>query len=88
MTKRIHPALKILSLCMVVIALLSIAPAVFAAEPTETLNAASAGEDIVSPLAEETGWAYRTYNGYLQKRLWSYTEGVWLTDWITIGVAA
>lgn len=36
----------------------------------------------VSPRAEETEWVYRIYNGYLQKRLWSLTRGIWLTDWI------
>ena len=30
---------------------------------------------------EETQWYYRNYNGRLQRRLWSITEGVWLTDW-------
>lgn len=79
---------KILSLCMVVFTLLSIVPAVFAVEPANTLSPASVGEDVVSPMIEETGWYYRTYNGLLQMRLWSYTEGVWLTDWITIGTAA
>ena len=39
-----------------------------------------------SPQAEETGWFFRTTNdGLLQKRLWSYTYGIWLTDWITVG---
>lgn len=32
--------------------------------------------------AEETEWYYRVVNGQTQKRLWSRTEGVWLTDWI------
>lgn len=32
--------------------------------------------------SEEVEWVYRTYQGKLQKRLWSITEGVWLTDWI------
>jgi uncharacterized protein YxeA len=35
---------------------------------------------------EETKWYFRVYDGYIvQKRLWSITYGVWLTDWITIG---
>lgn len=36
----------------------------------------------VSTRAEETAWAYREYNGWYQKRLWSYTYGKWLTEWI------
>lgn len=30
---------------------------------------------------EETEWHYRTYQGRCQKRLWSITRGIWLTDW-------
>lgn len=32
--------------------------------------------------AEETQWYYRVYNGERQKRLWSITNGYWLTDWM------
>lgn len=32
--------------------------------------------------AEETTWLYRVYEGRIQKRLWSNTRGIWLTDWI------
>lgn len=39
-------------------------------------------ENIILPLAEEVEWIYRTYNGVLQMRLWSNTQGCWLTDWI------
>lgn len=38
-----------------------------------------------TPRAEETEWVIRWYDGLIQKRLWSLTYGVWLTDWITIG---
>lgn len=27
-------------------------------------------------------WYYRRYKGRLQRRLWSLTEGEWVTDWI------
>lgn len=30
---------------------------------------------------EEKKWYYRVVDGRLQRRLWSITEGVWLTDW-------
>lgn len=42
-------------------------------------------ENAIEPRAEEVGWQYRTYNGNLEKRLWSYTYGKWLTDWIYVG---
>lgn len=45
---------------------------------------------IISPVgdenrAEETTWVIRRYNGLIQRRLWSITYGIWLTDWETIG---
>lgn len=36
----------------------------------------------VTPRAEQTEWRHRIVNGQWQKRLWSITEGKWLTDWI------
>lgn len=40
-------------------------------------------ESSIMPLTEEVEWYYR-YNedGVLQKRLWSITNGYWITDWI------
>lgn len=46
-----------------------------------------ASESEVMPRAEETGWYYRNNNGMIEKRLWSYTYGKWLTDWIVVGPA-
>lgn len=31
--------------------------------------------------AEQTEWRYRVVDGKPQKRLWSITYGIWLTDW-------
>ncbi len=39
---------------------------------------------VASPQAEETMWYTRWYNGKQQKRLWSITHGIWLTDGIDI----
>ena len=37
----------------------------------------------VAPAAEQTQWIFRVNeDGVPQKRLWSITYGVWLTDWI------
>ena len=44
-------------------------------------------ESVVEPRVEEVEWIYRVYNGNIERRLWSYTEGVWLTDWIYVGPA-
>ena len=39
----------------------------------------------VMPVAEQTQWYVRVNEeGQLQKRLWSITYGVWLTDWIDV----
>ena len=41
-------------------------------------------QSTVEPRAEEVEWYTRVYNGKLQKRLWSITYQVWLTDWIDV----
>lgn len=51
----------------------------FAAEPTSGESQAT-----VEPRTDEVVWYTRTYNGKLQKRLWSITYQVWLTDWIDV----
>lgn len=51
----------------------------FAAEPPATEPQAT-----VEPRTEEAVWYTRTYNGKLQKRLWSTTYQIWLTDWIDV----
>lgn len=57
-----------------------IAANAFAAEiPEPTTN-----DVIITPQAEETEWVYRYYNGVLQKRLWSNTYAVWLTEWTNV----
>jgi len=34
--------------------------------------------------AEETEWYFRVLNGVTEKRLWSITRGIWLTDWMPL----
>lgn len=73
---------KLISLCLALVTLLSISPAAFAVN----VNASAyPSENQISPRIDETGWYYRVVDGVAQKRLWSYTEGKWLTDWIVIG---
>ena len=74
-------AIKIISLCLSLILFMSVSPTVYAVDNVPS------GEQI-TPRIDETEWVIRTYNGKIQKRLWSYTEGKWLTDWIDIGIAA
>lgn len=42
------------------------------------------GEQTVTPHTEMTRAYFRTYRGQLQMRIWSMTNGRWLTDWINI----
>lgn len=54
----------------------------FAAELPEDIS----GSDVVmTPQTEEVEWIFRDYYGVIQKRLWSITYGVWLTDWMDVG---
>ena len=50
-----------------------------AAEPS-----VSESQSAEESRAAENVWYTRVYNGKLQKRLWSRTYGVWLTDWIDV----
>lgn len=52
---------------------------VLASEPTPDDS-----QSTVETRTSENVWYTRTYNGKLQKRLWSRTYGVWLTDWIDV----
>jgi len=80
---------KIVSLILALIMILSISIAAYAEtvdQPEENEIFAAAVIPGDSPQAEETGWYFRTTeDGRFQKRLWSYTYGIWLTDWITVG---
>lgn len=39
-------------------------------------------QQIIVPYAEEFTWYYRTVSGVKQKRLWSTTRDMWVTDWV------
>ena len=75
-------ATKLISLCLVLVTLLTITPAAFAVDVNASVYSS---DNQISPRIDETGWYYRVVDGVAQKRLWSYTEGKWLTDWIVIG---
>ena len=38
----------------------------------------------IIPRAEQFEWYYRIIDGQMQKRLWSITEGKWLTEWTDV----
>lgn len=72
---------RILSACMVAATLFAVTPTASAVESKATDTVTPSGEQI-TPRTEETVWVTRVYNGKKQIRLWSITEGIWLTDWI------
>ncbi len=39
-------------------------------------------EDVSIVMSIQTEWKFRIYGGRLQKRLWSISEGKWLTQWL------
>ena len=55
----------------------------FAAASVDVAPSIVRTEDT-STRAEKTKWYFRDNNGTYEKRLWSITEGVWLTDWIPV----
>jgi hypothetical protein len=42
------------------------------------------GEQGITPATEMTRMFFRTVDGQLQWRLWSLTNGRWLTDWANV----
>lgn len=54
---------------------------------TLTVEAATATEETVSPCADNIGYRYKTENGKVYKRLFNYTTGEWIGDWIYVGEA-
>lgn len=75
---------KKIIICAVLVLLLccSFVTPAFAApydsSPAETTDASNGAR------AEQTKWYYRVNNGIMEKRLWSLTNEVWLTDWMPV----
>jgi len=64
--------------------MLSLAVPVFAADAVVAEPTNAVLEQEVSPRHEFTRLYFRTYGGVLQMRVWSITNGRWITDWIDI----
>lgn len=61
-------------LCTLVLFSMSIAPAQAYAPPDDEGGAIT--------YAETVRWYFRMNNGVKEMRLWSITDGRWLTDWV------
>lgn len=82
--KKVLSVFSILALTAVLMGgSLSSAREVYAAE-TNNSNIISVCENAstMSIRAEETVWYFRILNGVTEKRLWSITRGIWLTEWM------
>jgi len=63
---------------------LSFAVPVMAAETIAAEPKYAAAEQEAAPRTEMTQIYWRNYQGVLQFRVWSITNGRWLTDWTAI----
>ncbi|HZK85661.1 MAG TPA: hypothetical protein VFC58_13560 [Desulfosporosinus sp.] len=82
--KKVLSGFSILALTAVLMGgSLSSAREAYAAEAINS-NTISVCEDasIMSIEAEETAWYFRVLDGVTEKRLWSITRGIWLTEWM------
>lgn len=77
MKKYIITAIAIL---LLTVSILPVSAAFEAEEPVSTIETVL--NTGISSCADETQWYYRNNNGVLEKRLWSITEGRWLTAWM------
>lgn len=76
---------KIISIVLALVLFCAVLPIAYADAfdlPAQTTDSVS--DSPISTRVEEVGWYYRINNGVMEKRLWSYTYGVWLTDWIPV----
>lgn len=78
---------RLLSVLLALLLFCSVLPAAYADGYTgiDETTSDQNGESIETR-AEQTEWFYRIINGVVEKRLWSYTYGKWLTDWIPTNV--
>lgn len=74
---------KIVSFMLALVLCLSLSATAFA-ECTAAQGGDSQDNSVAVQRAEQKEWVYRTYNGNIEKRLWSNTYGKWLTDWIYV----
>jgi len=75
---------RIVTLLLICVMALSFAIPVTANEilPVESVNVV--GEQEITPHTEMTRMYWRNHQGQLQWRLWSITNGRWLSEWTTV----
>ena len=78
---------KAISLLLATVMILTLMlPAAFAADTTapEDPVVTADGEGTISPLSEQTEVFTMYIGGVLHYRVWSLTEGHWLTPWLPV----
>lgn len=76
---------KFLVSCAITVAAVSAVASPLALAESPSANVTTLSKQSISPKAEETKVYYRTLsNGQVQYRIWSVTQGKWLTDWINV----
>ena len=72
----------LVTLCALTLSMTTVASAKELIEPAESV-VMTAGEITVNPRGEVTGYKYKTIDGVMYKRLWSYTSNCWIDPyWI------
>lgn len=49
-----------------------------------TFTSIYSSSSTVSPLSDIIKWRYKAVNGKLYKRLYNYSKGKWIGDWILV----
>lgn len=49
---------------------------------SDSLVCSTQTKETIGLRREQVGWYYMKKNGVEYKRLWSFTYGEWLTDWV------
>lgn len=75
MKQRIFTSIAAL-LCALTLFATGIAPVYASAPPSD--------EGGISAQSEEVCWYFRTRDGVREMRLWSITNGRWITDWVPV----
>lgn len=55
---------------------------VYGKEASTIQKQASSDEIVI--LGEKIGWRYKMIDGKLHKRLYNYTKGIWIGEWIPV----
>ena len=75
---------KLVVFLLISLMALSFAIPVMATEATVTQHIYEVETQEVVPFTEITWTYWRNYGGQLQMRVWSVTNGRWLTDWMNL----